>query len=951
MGRCASLSMFGGVFAVVVGLVGLTAGASEAAAQAAGVGFDSTVEPETGRLLGKVIQSVNAEPVPQAHVSVEGGPSALTDLNGRFLFRSIPAGVVNVTVQALGYGEKIVTGVEVVAGELTNLDIAVEEQAIEVEGIRVSAEREQGSTAFLLNERRAVDAMVEAVGSQEISRRPDSDAADVAQRMTGVTVSDGKYVFIRGLGERYSQTTLNGSSLPSPEPEREVVPLDLFPSGFLESLQTQKSYTPNLPADFSGGAVQIQTKDFPSHFAGRLSVSTSANTNSQFKDEFLHYRGGGGLDWLGIDNGARSQPEAVEAAMGGVRSGRRLPTDPAQLVVIGEALKGMEQQFAPIRGTTPMNRGIDFSIGGRSDVGAHSEIGYFLAGTYSDQYTIRDGEVERKWRAAAFREETADLSTPNVDYTFARGTRNVSWGTIGNVAFKPSPGHQIALKTTFNLTTDDEARTYTGVNSEDIGGEVYSERSRFVERRMGWAQLSGEHLFFLDSRVDWRLTGARANRNEPLLRETIYLRDGVDQEYLLLDYTESARYFASELVDDDASAELDWSVPISFLGRTGAVKLGGAFRDRQRDFGARRLNWNFLGSTISDLDSALASSQIVDRAPTTGEFAIDEVVEPGDVYGVTDRRMAGYAMVELPVGDRLQAVVGARVESYDLQLDSRGETLQELEQTDIAPSLNLAYSLGADIKLRGAISRTLDRPEFRELAPFQFTEATSLRQMVGNPNLKPAEITSADLRLDWFWGPREILSIGGFYKEMTAPIERVFIAAASSAYSFQNAESATVVGVETDLQLGLGRVSQRLQNVAFQANYSWIHSEVKVRSGGIFQPTNLERPLEGQAPYVVNVGLNYADQDGLEAGVFFNRFGQRLAAAGGSGLPDIYEQPRNSFDGSLGFPIRAGLRARVKGTNLLDVEYQYLQEANGITRTQRSYSVGRTFSVGLSWEF
>ncbi|MDX1675217.1 MAG: TonB-dependent receptor, partial [Longimicrobiales bacterium] len=783
-----------------------------------------------------------------------------------------------------------------------------------------------------------------------ISRQPASDAAEVAQRMTGVTVSDGKYVFIRGLGERYSQTTLNGSSLPSPEPEKDVVPLDLFPSGFLESLRTQKSYSPELPADFSGGSVQIQTRDFPSRFAGRFSVSTSVNTESQLKDGYFRY-GAGGTDWIGLDDGTRSYPAPVQNLMGGVRSGERLPSDPDDRIAIGQSLRSHGLDFGPRTGATPMSRSFSGSLGGRTDLGEVAELGYFLAGTYSDKYTIRDDEVERKWRAGAFQESTAELSTPNVDYTFTRGVRNVSWGTIGNVAWKPSPDHQVSLKTAVNLNSDNEARVYTGQNREDIGGLLRSERARFVERLMLWGQLSGEHRAFLDSRVEWRFTGARATRDEPMLREAIYVYDQNRNDFFLLDFTESARYFTSELQDDDLSGELDWRIPFPFFERAGWLKVGGAYRTRTRGFGARRLNWQFLGNTITDLDAALDTAQIVASSPGAGQLAIDEVVEPGDVYDVTDRRLAGYAMLELPITGRLQAVAGARLERYDLELTSRGSTLQDLSRTDVAPAVNLIYGLTADVKLRAAWSRTLDRPEFRELAPFQFTEATSLRQLVGNPQLVPAEITSTDVRVDWFFGPDEIVSVGGFYKDMQNPIEQVFIAAASSAYSFQNAEEATVYGVELDAQLRLARLSDALGNLGVQANYSRIFSEVSVKAQGIFQPTNLQRPLEGQAPYVVNAGLTYASDGGVDAGLYYNRFGPRLTAAGGSGLPDIYEQPRNEIDATVSFPIRSGLRAKLKGQNLLDEEHLYLQSANGFARTQRGYTVGRTFSVGLSWEF
>ena len=911
----------------------------------------SPAAAQAGRIAGRVSDVMTGEGIAGVSVAAPAlGREALTDLDGRFVLTGLPAGSHSVTVAMLGYSTKTVTGVEVEEGRTTALPIGLDVSVLNLESLTVSAERERGSATFLLDQRRTSNALVEAVGADEISRRPDSDAADVARRMTGVTVTEGRYVFVRGLGERYSQTSLNGSSLPSPEPEREVVPLDLFPAGALESLETQKSYTPDQPADFAGGSIHINTMDFPSEFRFRFGVGTTFNTASQFQDDYLHYAAGG-TDWLGFDNGTRGQPTVLEESLGGVRSGQRLPSDASTRVAIGEALRGMEPAFGPNSGRTPMNRSFDLSVGGSTRFRDEGELGYFVSGTYSDEYRRRDGEIERKWRADAFREGTAELSTPNVDYVFGRGLRNVSWGTLGNVTFRPNLTQKVSLRTMATLNTDDEARTYAGENNEDIGGDVLSERSRFVERLLLWGQLSGEHSLFLSSRLDWRLTAGRANRDEPLMREAIYQR-GTDNNYYLYDTGESGRYFYSSLIDDDRSVELDWRFPFGFLGGEAAVKVGGAWRERGRDFGARRLNWQFLGGLITDLDSALANGVVVSSSPSAAnEFAIDDIVEPGDVYHASDTRGAGYLMFSLPLGARFKAVLGARMENYSLELVARDSTLAEQNQTDLAPSLNLTYSPLENVRVRGALSRTVDRPEFRELAPFQFTEATSLRQLVGNPRLESAEITSADLRVDWFPAPGEIISAGGFYKRLTDPIEQVFIAAASSAYSFQNAEEADIYGLELDVQLRLDRLADALEFFAIQGNYSWIQSEVTVVPGGIYQPTNARRPLQGQASYVLNTGLNFASPSGFEAGVFFNRFGERVEAGGGSGVPDIYEQPRSALDASVAFPLAWNVRARVKGTNLLDSEYVFAQSANGYTRIQRKYSVGQTYSIGLSWEF
>ncbi len=904
------------------------------------------------RIIGRVVDASSGRPLMSVQVYVNDGVGGgtLSDLDGRYLLSGVPIGTVSVTATLIGYGSKTVTDVVVVEDRATALDLTLHPRALEVQGITVSVERERGSQAFLLDERRTSGSLVEAVGAVEIGRRPDSDAAEIAKRLTGVAVLEGKYPFIRGLGGRYSQTSLNGSSLPSPEPEREVVPLDLFPAGFLQSLQTQKSYTPDLPADFSGGSVKIETRDFPNERVIRIGMGTSFNSNSQFADGYLSY-GGGGLDWAGFDDGSRGQPATLTEIVGEVQSGRRLPADAGQLIAIATALRESGATFQPATGTTPLNRDFNGSLGGRADLFDDGELGYFLAGTYGDSYSIRADEVERKWRVSAFNPEVPEhLRVPNVDYVFNRGIRNVNWGGIANLTVKLNPRQKISLRTTANLSADDEARRYIGDNREDIGGTVRSDRLRFVSRLMLWSQVSGEHTVPGGSRLEWRATMARAERDEPLLRESVYLED--DGQFFLHPIGESGRYFWSDMTDQDMSLAADWSLPVPLMGGDTFVKVGGEVRSRERDFAARRLNWDFIGGTIEDLDAALSDATIVTNARRRDEFAIEDVVEPGDLYDAGDRRSAGYFLFDTPVTEWIQLIFGARVETYDLDLNSRGDVLQEIDRLDVAPSLNLIVTPREDLKVRAAGSRTVDRPEFREMAPFQFTEATSLRQLYGNPDLVPASITSGDLRVDWFPAPGEMLSAGGFYKSMTDPIEQVFIAAASTAYSFQNAREASVFGLEVEARVGMERLHRALRPFSLQTNYAYIDSNVEVMGGeGGFNPTNAMRPLEGQAAYVFNIGLDYADEYGIEAGAFLNRFGDRLTAAGGSGIPDLYEKARNQLDAVLGVPLPRGAKAKLKAINLLDADYRFEQEANGITQVQRLYTTGRTFSVGVSWEF
>lgn len=907
---------------------------------------DGPSSVEAGRILGKINDAQTGEPIAGAQVYlVDQSAGTLTNLDGRYVLSRIPAGTHALRIEFLGYGTKTVTGVDVNSGRNTVMNVTLDPEAVQLDAIEVTADRERGSSAFLLDQRRTSSALVDAVGAAEISRTPDSDAAEVARRMTGVTVTDGKYVFVRGLGQRYSQTSFDGAPLPSPEPEKETVPLDLFPSDFLESLSTQKSYTPDRPADFSGGAVEIKMKDFPTDLTYQLGISSSVNSATQLgSGKFLTYSGGH-RDWLGLDDGSRELPDVIRNQLGGL-GGDRLPRDnPDLLRTVGLSLP---RQFDPVATDAPLNRSFDGSVGGTHQL-FDRDLGFFLAGTYSDSYRLRD-EVERKFRVASFDPTLApDQRQANVDYSFHRATRSVRWGVLSNAQYLLTPRHKIGLGFTVNLNTDDEARTYQGANQEDLGGWVRSDRLRFTERLLTWGQLNGEHQLPLSSTLTWKATVAQARRNEPGLREALYLGNDSTSTLYLENVGESGRYLYSDLTDDDRSFQADWELPFEIGGRPGSsLKVGGMHRNRHRDFASRRLNWNFLGSLITDIEDSLTPDQIVGTPPGPGQLRITDVVEPGDQYLVDDKRNAGYAMFSLFPTERLRAVVGTRVETYDLSLVSRDSLLADQSQTDWAPSVNLIYSFNSHLKLRAAASRTVDRPEFRELAPFQFTEAASVRQIFGNPNLHPASIHSGDLRMDWFPGPGELVSVGGYYKRIDEPIEEVFVTAASTAYSYENADKADVYGVELDTRLGGRHLSDALRPLHFQGNFSWIQSRVHVRETLSFKPTNLKRPLEGQARYVLNLGANWA-VGRWETGLFFNRFGERLTAAGGFGVPDIMEQPRNQLDASFKLHLPSGLTAKLQAENLLDAQYLFQQSANGVTQVQRAYKVGRSFSLGLNW--
>jgi len=929
---------------------------------------DVVAQEKPGSLYGRIHDERTSEPLAVVQVYIPSlGVGTLTNLDGRFMLRNVPAGTYEVMVELLGYAPKTITGVVVQSGSGTSLDILLPPEALEVEGITVSVEREEGNASRLLDERRTSTAVLDAVGAQEIARSPDTDAADVAKRITGVTVSQGKYVYVRGLGERYSQTSLNGSPLPSPEPEKETVPLDLFPAEFLETLTTQKTYTPDLPGDFSGGTVKIQTKEFFDRPFLRIGLGLGGNTESQFSGSNLLRYSGGGSDFLGRDDGSR----AIPGITGGL-SGPPLPSDPSVIQAVGLQFP---REFTPSRGSAPMNLALGLAAGTHASLFGN-ELGMMAGLTYRQDWVVLNSEIEKKWRTDAFDPATwgdvvppksgiiTDPVTgeniapvkPNVSYTFNRGVRTVKLGSIASLNYQIGPSNKISFQGMLNRIADDESRSFFGDNREDIGGVVSDDRLRFISRQMLWGQLSGEHRLFWDSRLEWRGALARATRDEPGLRESLYMRAFSDPDsapLFLEPRGESGRYFYSELTDDDTNAEISWQVPFSLWSDLGAsLKFGTAYRYRDRSFAARRFNWKFIGGTVDNIDAALTDSTILGQVDGPGTFALSELRQPGDRYKVDDRRYAGYGMLELPFTSWLQGIVGARVEDYDLKLVSQDTLiLADKKQTDVLPSVNLIWSPSESMNLRAAYSRTLDRPEFRELSPFQFTEATSLREIVGNPDLEVAKIWSADLRWDWFTRPGEILSLSGFYKHFDSPIEQVFVAAASAAYSFQNADNGYLYGVEVDARQRLDRIAESLATLSLVGNLKISESRVNVIQKRAFQPTNTRRPLEGQAPWVINAGLLYTHPRGnTELGMYLNAFGDRVAAAGGSGIPDIYEQSRTQWDFTFRQVLVGGSSLKFKATDVFASTHRWEQSYNGITLLQREFRPGTTYSLGVAFD-
>ena len=892
-----------------------------------------SAQTPTGRIVGRIMDGSTGQGLTDVGVQVVGtSTGAMSGLDGRYQLGAVPAGTVTLHVRRIGYGPKTITGIVLSAGATIEQDVALAPANVELEAVEVTASAERGSVNAALDAQRNATGIVNAVTAEQISRSPDGDAAAAVQRVSGVTVQDGKYVFVRGLGERYTTTSLNGARVPSPEPERKVVPLDLFPSSLLQSVTTSKTFTPDLPGDFSGAQVDIRTREFPAQRQVSYSLSMGFNDRATGKD--LPAAPTEGLEWLGLAAGERALPGLVRQQ--GSFSGSYSPDQYNQFVRSFRNVWSADR-----RGGAP-NSSFAVTVGGNDPVFGR-RIGYVASLSYGHTTETRADETR------AFAIPVNDgASTAEVNrYDGSTGRTSVLWGGLLNLSTLLGSGSRVSLNNTITRSADNEARVETGFD-EDDGVPLHIQRLRYVERFVRSTQLAGEHQLGSSQRFDWSLNASGVTRREPDRSVIAYVvpEDGT-APFLYNDAEAAVRLFG-DLTEDSYSASGDYSFRFGTPGREHLLKLGAMGRYTTRD--ADNTPYYFQ-VTLAPEERVATPEQIFDSHSRPGESALRVgTLFSGGSYGAEDALGAGYGMLEYQLSDRFRLIGGARVEAWSLDVKAApifgAATKTDRVNTDVLPALTLNVGLTPSQNLRFSASQTLARPEYREVAPIQYYDVIGGELIEGNPALERTLIRNADVRWEWYPNAGEVLSLGVFAKQFDNPIERVYVGTSGTAKTrFENADGATNYGVELEMRKGLGFLGGRLAPLSVFSNATLMRSEIDLSAAGA-GAENADRAMVGQAPYVVNAGLTYASAGGgASATVLYNVVGRRIYSASLLRNFDVYEEARNVLDLSLRFPLHGGLAGKVDLRNLLDEPYEITQ--GSVTR--ESYRAGRVFSLGVSW--
>lgn len=889
-----------------------------------------------GKIAGSVADAKTGEMLIGVTIAIEGTKKgAKTNVNGKYSVVVQP-GSHKIRVSAVGYKTKVLDGVSVLPGDVRNVDIALESAAVQGQDVVVQGKIETESATSQLIQRRKASTFNDVLAAEQIRRTPDATSSDAVKRIPGVAINEGKYVVVRGTSERYNGAMLNGVSLTSTEPDKKAFSFDMLPANLIDNTVVSKTFTPDLPANFSGGLVQINTVSFPDRLTARLSIGSSYNGQTTGK-EFISYQTGGS-DWLGYDDGTRAMP-------GGMPSFSLNDTsiNPTRRQTIG---RSFNNTWGPQMKSAPLSTNFSASIGNAYETGEESEFGFI--GTLSYRNSFDRVEIERNQYGAD--------RTPFYERTGERNNHNVLWGGLLNLTYKLSPLHILSFKNVYNQNADDDVIQLEGVNSNSQFYERLTSY-RYMERSVYSGQLTGEHVFpgLNNLRIDWRASQGISSRKEPDLRRFTYYRDTEDTTrfFSAISSTGSptaAGRFYSNMEEKNNTGSLDLTLPVAGT----KIKFGGYLESKTRNFDARVFsfrqspaNSNFM-LIFSDIDTLLQQSHIGPDG-----FEVVEVTNPEDRYDASENIAAGYLMLDAPftiASQNFRFIGGARVEKAVQRLNSSvlggSEVHYDRPHTDLLPAASLIYSLTEASNLRLSATQTLSRPEFREIAPFNFYDFEIGTVVVGDTNIDRALVRNLDIRYELFPTAGELISISAFHKRFEGAIEEINIPTNGNPFkSWRNATVPAInYGVELEIRKNLGFISDYMLNFTFSSNYSYIFSKVDMSAltNGIKTGT---RPMQGQSPFTVNAALLFIEPTyGTAVNLLYNTFGKRLASVY-LDTEDLYEMPRDVFDISISQSIfeRYELRYNVRDILAQPQEFKSGNQLERLNRRAASHSL--SFSV------
>lgn len=906
-----------------------------------------------GTIRGEMFDAEFQESIIGGVVKIEGTSNgAVTDLDGQYSIQ-VPAGTYNVIHSYVGYTDKKVTGVVVTDGEVISLGRVVvgdDDSGNEIEEVVITVETQKNSEEGLLTFQMNNTKIVDAVSAQSIAKTGDSDVAAVVKRVPGVTIEGGKYVYVRGLGDRYSKSIINGMEIPGLDPERNTVQMDIFPSNIIDNITVYKTFSPDLPGDFTGGMVDVTTKDFPLEKSMKLSTSLGYNSVTTLNNDFLLTKTTF-ADALGFGKSNRDIPIALDYDFGS----RSVTDEDLQMT------KKFNNVANPTKESNFLNTNFAFSYDNQYDLASGNRLGLVASASHSNSFNFRPKFIRND--LLLLNGSDGEIDTENS--TNASGANGSAEGILNGLIGAALKND----KSSFGLKL---IHTRAGENSSlltDINRNEQGSLRPFQVTNLGYYQrqitnlvLDGEH-YINNKDLSWGVSGTVTGVDNPDLARTDIFNDGGLSFGSNSNYTREWR----ELSDKNINAKVDYKMPISITKEDDSFLKAGAYTNyKTRDYAIYVASIFGQGSpTIpnANVDNMLKDDYLA--GPSTSEgFALRFDKSKFNAFEASSNLYAGYLMGDLMLTKKLQFIGGARAEQFAMNYKGKvrdlgnidTETLNELE---ILPSANFVYEIKDFMKARASYNRTLARPSFREKSGANILDPIQGRFFNGNIDLTQTLIDNYDLRWEYFFDMKEMVSISPFFKKFKRPIEILALDALNLQPRNQN--DANVYGFEFELRKDLGFVHENWKRVSFNGNFTFVKSEIslskeefdKYNSTTVTAPEN--RTLLGQSPYSINAGFDYrTEDDNWGANLSYNVKGKTLSIVGIGLTPNVYEDPFHNLDFKVSKNLGSENRSKVslKVQNILNDNIDYFYEFDGKEKgIYNSYDVGQSFSVGYSYKF
>ena len=921
-------------------------------------------------ITGTVIDGDFNEPLPFANILVkETGEGVTSDFDGKYSIE-LPKGSYTLVFSFVGYETKEITNFNVSDADYTITDIVLNSVAQGLEEVVVTVDAKRNTESSVLEIQRKSASLLDGISAQAFQKIGANDIASAVKNVPGVSVQGGKYVYVRGLGDRYSKSILNGVDIPGLDPDRNTIQMDLFPTNMLSNVLVIKSARADLPADFTGGVIDIITKDFPAKQEFSISASMSFNPDMHFNDNYLSYEGGQ-TDFLGFDDGTRK--DKIFNTFLGNAYDPRLNATTTGLTTINHISNQFNPQMAPNNDTSGMNYNFGVSYGNQFNFDNGHSFGFLGSVSYRKEQTVFENTQDNIYNFSPNRTELS--FEENRLQTGTIGGENIIASGLFGMTYKTN-----ASKFKFNALHIQNGESTSGRFRQLTRFSDFIDFNKFNleynERSISNGTLSGLHnLTESQFKVEWTLSGTQAKVHDKDVRNTTFQdEEGI---FSFQENTEPKRIWRT-LDEYNLVGKVDLTKRFTFLKEDAVLKFGAFSSLKERDFSIAQYSvssnftserdWANYGGDPNQLFNPV---NLISPTNDSGTYINPQTTirQDANIFNARQQNLAAYVSNEFNISPKLKSIIGFRFENYQVFYTGENSQLgqvfndeQIISENNLFPSTNFIYSLTDNKNLRFAYSLTTARPSFKEASIAEIYDPLSNLFFIGNINIKPTYIDNFDLRYEAFGEDAQLFAMSLFYKNLTDPIEIGFVAASTSNYKPLNLENANVFGIELEVRQKLSNWIAGLRNFNLNFNGSYIISdekysedELKLRTLGLRDGETLgtSRPLQGQSPYLINAGLDYNNTDkGIRGGFYYNVQGKTLEVVGDGFYPDVFTMPFHSlnFNFTKQFKNNTSLTLRVR--NLLDDERESLFEGYGETTEYfRLRHIGRSFSLGYSIKF